>query len=90
MQAKVGLAVAAVVLMAIVPYQSHVPYTSYAQSPEPINLVILEAAADGLRLVVNGVVTAVEGATITRINWDWGDGSSNSLFSNLATCTRAS
>ncbi len=52
------------------------PRPTYGETAGPINLTILEAAGDGSRLVVNGVVT-VEGATITRINWDWGDGSSN-------------
>ena len=55
------------------------PRPTYGETAGPINLTILEAAGDGSRLVVNGVVT-VEGATITRINWDWGDGLSNDSF----------
>ena len=41
-----------------------------------IVLVVFTPEVNGLDVLINGVVT-VEGAVITRIDWDWGDGSSN-------------
>ena len=41
-----------------------------------IRLVVFTPEVSGLDAIINGVVTS-PGAVITKINWDWGDGSSN-------------
>jgi PKD repeat protein/plastocyanin len=45
-------------------------------TPKPPILILFEPQVEGLTVTINGVANpGYEGASITRINWDWGDGS---------------
>ena len=46
-----------------------------------INLVLFEPGGTDRTVIINGVVTA-QGADVVRLNWDWGDGTSNDSFFN--------
>ena len=52
------------------------PTPTPTDDPEPIRLTVFPPDVDGLRVFFNGVVTTDTGV-ITRIHWDWGDGSNH-------------